>query len=124
IDDGYILELVAQVEHIPDGAAHRRQADAAGDEDHRVALHLLDRKMVAVRPAKSHRVSHAQAAQRLRHLAGGLEAALDVALARGRGCNAECALAFAEGGVLAKLSGGKLELPGHLWGFKFELQRA
>ena len=62
---------------------------------------------VAVRAAEADRVAHVDLAQGGRDLADGLEAALDVALARGRAGDAEGGLAGAEDGVLAELAGAE-----------------
>ena len=75
---------------------------------------------VAVGAAEAHGVADVHLAQRRRHLADGLEAALDEALARGRAGDAEGALAGAEDAVLAELAG--LEVEGLAQGLVLELE--
>ena len=105
IDDGHLAVLLALVEARPDNAPGWRQGDASGDEEQVLALELLDREAVAVRPAEGHDVTCVGAGQSRGDPSRLAEGALDVIRPGFRTGYAEGAFTFAVNAVQSEHSG-------------------
>ena len=104
VDDGYLAEVAALVVDVVDEAAKRRDAQAAGNQQDIVALHLLEREAAAERPADAHDVAALHLVQRLGEATGAAHAQLDEAAFGGARRNGDGSLAHAEDGQLDELA--------------------
>ena len=109
VHDGDIAIICPVIETVLDDAPHRRQRNPARNEQQILPLPRLDRKTIAVRPAKAHQVTNIQPPQRPRHSPRLPERAFDVTLARRTARDTKCGLAFAERIVKSKLPNAKIK---------------